>query len=410
MKRRPGEILEGHNIISLFLSLHPVQRSYRFICCQIELILCVTFTIGRARFDINVTGGRTRMIRTFRKLHLQLIVIIFLDTRCSFTFPILCQQPLFLYLPYSLPTAAVPLPSLFSVNSRCSFTFPILCQQPLFLYLPYSLSTAAVPLPSLFSVNSHCSFTFPILCQQPLFLYLPYSLPTAAVPLPSLFSVNSRCSFTFPILCQQPLFLYLPYSLSTSAVPLPSLFSVNSRWSFTFPILCQQPLFFLPSLFSANSRCSFTFPILCQQPLFLYLPHQAVHSANPSDPLEAPWKYLEKFGHIKHKGRRTFAGQLNYKSWYYVLCNSDTWLSKQVIIMPCYHISYNSALAFQTHQGKGTFLYGVITCTLDRSQRFTPIPLADLLILTPTQLLRKRYTALQLLHETDSLTYFLLYL
>ncbi|KAK2184850.1 hypothetical protein NP493_250g02010 [Ridgeia piscesae] len=47
------------------------------------------------------------------------------------------------------------------------------------------------------------------------------------------------------------------------------------------------------------------------KPLFLYLPHQAVHSANPSDPLEAPWKYLKQFGHIKHKGRRTFAAMMS---------------------------------------------------------------------------------------------------
>lgn len=43
------------------------------------------------------------------------------------------------------------------------------------------------------------------------------------------------------------------------------------------------------------------------KPLFLYLPHQAVHNANPWRPREAPWEFMQRFAYIKHEGRRTFA-------------------------------------------------------------------------------------------------------
>ncbi|XP_070575005.1 arylsulfatase J-like [Ptychodera flava] len=44
-----------------------------------------------------------------------------------------------------------------------------------------------------------------------------------------------------------------------------------------------------------------------QQPLFLYLAHLAVHSANPSQPLEAPDKYVKRFPHIQDNNRKMFA-------------------------------------------------------------------------------------------------------
>lgn len=44
------------------------------------------------------------------------------------------------------------------------------------------------------------------------------------------------------------------------------------------------------------------------KPLFLYLAHQAVHSANPGDPIQAPQKYIDRFGYIKNEHRRKFAG------------------------------------------------------------------------------------------------------
>ncbi|XP_066269872.1 arylsulfatase B-like isoform X8 [Branchiostoma lanceolatum] len=47
------------------------------------------------------------------------------------------------------------------------------------------------------------------------------------------------------------------------------------------------------------------------KPLFLYLPHQAVHSGNPDNPLQAPQKYIDKFPHIQHPGRRTFAAMVS---------------------------------------------------------------------------------------------------
>lgn len=49
------------------------------------------------------------------------------------------------------------------------------------------------------------------------------------------------------------------------------------------------------------------------QPLFMYVAQQAVHSANPytgDAELEAPFKYYEKFPHIKNEKRRKFAGEV----------------------------------------------------------------------------------------------------
>ena len=41
--------------------------------------------------------------------------------------------------------------------------------------------------------------------------------------------------------------------------------------------------------------------------LFLYLAHQAVHSANPSAPLQAPQHLIDQFSHIDNKQRRIYA-------------------------------------------------------------------------------------------------------
>ena len=46
------------------------------------------------------------------------------------------------------------------------------------------------------------------------------------------------------------------------------------------------------------------------EPLFLYLSHLAVHSGNPSSPLQAPTNVVNKFSYIKDKNRRIFAGML----------------------------------------------------------------------------------------------------
>ncbi|XP_077994252.1 arylsulfatase J-like [Glandiceps talaboti] len=47
------------------------------------------------------------------------------------------------------------------------------------------------------------------------------------------------------------------------------------------------------------------------KPLFLYLAHLAVHSANPSNPLEAPDKYVNRFPHIQDKNRKMFAAMVS---------------------------------------------------------------------------------------------------
>ncbi|XP_070567143.1 arylsulfatase I-like isoform X2 [Ptychodera flava] len=48
-----------------------------------------------------------------------------------------------------------------------------------------------------------------------------------------------------------------------------------------------------------------------KQPLFLYLPYQAVHSANRKVPLQAPYKYTCRFPYILDEKRRTFAGMVS---------------------------------------------------------------------------------------------------
>ncbi|KAK3733952.1 hypothetical protein QZH41_010770, partial [Actinostola sp. cb2023] len=46
------------------------------------------------------------------------------------------------------------------------------------------------------------------------------------------------------------------------------------------------------------------------KPLFLYLAHQAVHSANTYQPLQAPKELIDKFGNISNLQRRTFAAMV----------------------------------------------------------------------------------------------------
>lgn len=46
------------------------------------------------------------------------------------------------------------------------------------------------------------------------------------------------------------------------------------------------------------------------QPLYLYVAHTAVHSANPSDPLQAPQYLIDRFSHIQNKQRQIFAAMV----------------------------------------------------------------------------------------------------
>ena len=46
------------------------------------------------------------------------------------------------------------------------------------------------------------------------------------------------------------------------------------------------------------------------QPFFLYFAHEAVHSANPSDPLQAPQHIIDQFKHIENKQRQIFAAMV----------------------------------------------------------------------------------------------------
>ena len=47
------------------------------------------------------------------------------------------------------------------------------------------------------------------------------------------------------------------------------------------------------------------------KPMFLYLPFQSVHSANPYQPLQFPWRFYEKMSHIKDTHRRKFAAMVS---------------------------------------------------------------------------------------------------
>ena len=47
------------------------------------------------------------------------------------------------------------------------------------------------------------------------------------------------------------------------------------------------------------------------KPLFLYLPFQAVHSANFIQPLQAPPNLIKKFSHIEDENRRIFAAMVS---------------------------------------------------------------------------------------------------
>ena len=47
------------------------------------------------------------------------------------------------------------------------------------------------------------------------------------------------------------------------------------------------------------------------KPLFLYLPYQAVHSANYIQPLQAPPLAIKKFSNIEDENRRIFAAMVS---------------------------------------------------------------------------------------------------
>ena len=46
------------------------------------------------------------------------------------------------------------------------------------------------------------------------------------------------------------------------------------------------------------------------KPLYLYLPYQAVHSANKIQPLQAPEKLINKFKNIEDERRRIYAAMV----------------------------------------------------------------------------------------------------
>ena len=47
------------------------------------------------------------------------------------------------------------------------------------------------------------------------------------------------------------------------------------------------------------------------KPLFLYLAHQAVHSANDHEPLQAPGSFIKKFKKISDPRRKVYAAMVS---------------------------------------------------------------------------------------------------
>ncbi len=47
------------------------------------------------------------------------------------------------------------------------------------------------------------------------------------------------------------------------------------------------------------------------KPLFLYMPFQSPHTALPSEPLQAPDRYIDRLSHIKSNGRRKYAAMVS---------------------------------------------------------------------------------------------------
>ena len=78
------------------------------------------------------------------------------------------------------------------------------------------------------------------------------------------------------------------------------------------------------------------------EPLFLYLSHLAVHSGNPSSPLQAPTNVVNKFSYIKDKNRRIFAGML----W-----KLDESVGRVVEALDVHGMLQNSIIVFTTDNG-----------------------------------------------------------
>ena len=86
-------------------------------------------------------------------------------------------------------------------------------------------------------------------------------------------------------------------------------------YSFVFFIVISQPVWTEWGQYSTDLFTEKAVDIIQKhdpsQPLFLYLPYQAVHSANSIQPLQAPPDEIKKFSHIQDENRRIFAAMVS---------------------------------------------------------------------------------------------------
>ena len=86
-------------------------------------------------------------------------------------------------------------------------------------------------------------------------------------------------------------------------------------YPFVFSIVISQPVWTEWGQYSSDLFTEKAVDIIQKhdpsQPLFLYLPYQAVHSANYIQPLQAPPDEIKKFSHIQDENRRIFAAMVS---------------------------------------------------------------------------------------------------
>jgi arylsulfatase A-like enzyme len=91
------------------------------------------------------------------------------------------------------------------------------------------------------------------------------------------------------------------------------------------------------------------------QPFFLYLAHEAVHSANPSDPLQAPQYLIDKFGYIENKQRQIFAAMVT---------SLDQSVRNVTDALKTNGLWNNSVIVFTTDNGGPAYFDANIACNM----------------------------------------------
>lgn len=106
-------------------------------------------------------------------------------------------------------------------------------------------------------------------------------------------------------------FAYSYFLISLSLFP--PLF--HPRYNLFFLLFKYQPVFTDWGNYSTDLFTAKAIDVIQKhdpsQPLFLYLPYQAVHSANYIQPLQAPPSEIKKFSNIEDVNRRIFAAMVS---------------------------------------------------------------------------------------------------